>query len=29
MIGLCNDLIIRIIHNQYSLGRVLNFSVGI
>ena len=24
MIGLCKDLIITIIHNQYSLGRVLN-----
>ena len=29
MIGLCNDLIISIIHNQYSLGRVLNLIVGI
>ena len=29
MIGLCNDLIISIIHNQYDLGRVLNLVVGI
>ena len=29
MIGLCNDLIISIIHNQNSLGRVLNSIVGI
>ena len=29
MIGLCIDLIISIIHNQYSLGRVLSLIVGI
>ena len=29
MIGLCNDLIISIIHNKYNLGRVLNLIVGI
>ena len=28
MIGLCNDLIISIIQNQYSFGRVLNLIVG-
>ena len=29
MIGLCNDLIINIIHNQYNLGKILNLIVGI
>ena len=29
MIGLCNYLIISIIHNQYNLGRILNLIVGI
>ena len=29
MIGLCNDLIIIIIHNQYNLGIILNLIVGI
>ena len=29
MIGLGNDLIISLIHNQYNLGRILNFIVEI
>ena len=29
MIGLYNDLIISIIHNQYNLGRILNLIVEI
>ena len=29
MIGLYNDLIISLIHNQYYLGRILNLIVGI
>ena len=28
MIRLCKDLIISIIHNQYSLRRILNLIVG-
>ena len=29
MIGLCNDLIISLIHNQYNLGRILKLTVEI
>ena len=29
MIGLCNDLIISLIHNQYNLERILNLIVEI
>ena len=29
MIGLCNDLIISLIHNQYNLWRILDFIVEI